>query len=69
MPTVYNNSYLYFDGNVGLLHRDLDEYPTPLSEYSLTMWFRPHALPDDLSRTVKLMTVKPNGFECTFTRF
>jgi len=69
IPTSFNNSYLYFDGNVGLLHKELDDNPIPLTEYTLSMWFRPHYLPEDLSRTVKLMTAKPNGFECTLTRY
>ena len=69
MSTVYNNSYLYFDGNVGILHKELDDFPAPMTEYTISMWFRPHYLPVDLSRTIKLLTVKPAGFECALTRF
>jgi len=42
MPTAYNNSYLYFDGNVGILHKELDDNPAPMTEYTISMWFRPH---------------------------
>ncbi len=70
-PTVFNNSYLYFDGNVGILHRELDDYPAPMTEYSLSLWFRAQQFPNDLSRTIKLLTVNTNsnGFKFTLGRY
>jgi hypothetical protein len=63
-----NNSYVYLDGNVGFLHQELDGQ-SPLTSYTISLWIRPQQLTAELSRTIKVMTIKgATSIECLFNR-
>ena len=63
-----NNSFVYLDGNVGFQHQELDGQ-SPLTSYTVSLWIRPHQLTNELSRTIKVMTIKgATSVKCLFTR-
>ena len=67
MPTTWNNTYLKFSGSSGIFHK-YTILPAPLDSYSLSIWFRMAQTTQDIQRNMKLLTLKPNGFECFFNR-
>ena len=56
MPTVLNNSYLVFDGSVGVSYQD-GSFPT-LTSYQLSVWFRTSVTPAQIQRNMNIISVK-----------
>ncbi|TNV87566.1 hypothetical protein FGO68_gene5423 [Halteria grandinella] len=65
MPTVFNNSYLEFDGQGGIWYKDTSGYT--LDSYSISMWVKFSQMPDDLQRSITFFTAK-SAFRCYLSR-
>ena len=63
VPTVSNNSYVSFNGQVGIQYSEnAATTHEPLMSYTMTLWFRLDVSLNDIQRNMMLVTADPNGF-------